>query len=121
MSNPRYVTSHGKHILVETLDMPGRPVRKARRKEFAQLPLDWAAETARAAGTPGAMVWVLLDYMAWKTKSTTFPLSNTLLARYGVDRKAKYRVLANLEKAGRIKIQRRNKQAPLVTLLVPPK
>jgi hypothetical protein len=85
------------------------------------LPLEWTAGTAKAAGTPGAMVWILLPYMAWKAKSTTFPLSNTLLARFGVNRKTKYRILANLEKAGRIKIQHRNKQAPLVTLLVMPK
>jgi hypothetical protein len=67
------------------------------------------------------LVWILLHYMAWKTKSASFPLSNTLLARYCVGRKTKYRILANLEKAGRIKTERRNKQAPLVTLLVMPK
>jgi hypothetical protein len=121
MSNPRYVTAHGKRILVETLDMPDTPVRKTKRKDFTQLQLEWAADTAKAARTPGAMVWILLQYMAWRTKSTTFPLFNILLARYGVDRRTKYRILANLEKAGRIKTQRRNKQAPLVTLLVMPR
>jgi hypothetical protein len=121
MSNPRYVDAHGKRILVETLEMPDRPVRKARRKAFTQLPLDWAAETAKAAGTPGAIVWILLCHMAWKTKRATFPLSNMILARYGIDRKTKYRILANLEKAGRIKTEHRNKQAPLVTLLDMPK
>jgi hypothetical protein len=58
--------------------------------------------------------------MLWKTKSTTFPLSNTLLARYGVNRYTKYRMLAHLEKAGRIKIQHHNKQALLVTLIAMP-
>jgi len=121
MSNPRFVDAHGKRILVETLDLPDRSARKTRRKDFTQLPLDWAADTAKAAGTPGAMVWILLSYMAWKAKSTTFPLSNMLLARYGVTRYTKYRILANLEKAGRIKTQRRHKQAMLVTLLNMPK
>jgi hypothetical protein len=121
MSNPRYVNAHGKRILVETVDVPDGPARKTKRKDFTLLQLEWAADTAKAAGTPGAIVWILLCYTAWKTKSTTFPLSNELLARYGVDRKTKYRILANLEKAGRIKTQRRNKQAPLVTLLVIPK
>jgi hypothetical protein len=102
-------------------EMPGRPAREPKRKDFTLLQLQWAADTAKAARTPGAMVWILLHYVAWKTKSTTFPLSNMLLARYGVTRYTKYRILANLEKAGWIKTQRRNKQALLVTLLVVPK
>ena len=102
-------------------EIPSRSARKPKRKDFTLLQLEWAAGAAKAARTPGAMVWILLHYMAWKTKSTTFPLSNIPLARYGVDRFTKYRVLANLEKAGWIKIERRNKQAPLVTLLVTPK
>jgi hypothetical protein len=121
MSNHRYVIAHGKRILVNTLDLPDRPARKSKRKDFTLLQLEWAADTAKAARTPGAMVWILLHYMSWKTKSTTFPLSNMVLARYGVTRYTKYRILANLEKAGWIKTQRRNKQALLVTLLVAPK
>jgi hypothetical protein len=102
-------------------EMPGRPVRKPKRKDFTLLQLEWAAGAAKAARTPGAIVWILLHYMAWKTKSTTFPLSNMLLARYGVTRYTKYRILANLEKAGWIKTQRRKKHALLITLLVAPK
>jgi hypothetical protein len=98
--------------------MPERPGRKSKQEDFTLLQLQWAADTAKAANTPGAMVWILMNYMAWKTKSTTFPLSNMLLARYGVSRYAKYRILTSLEKAGRIKIQHRNKQVWLVTLLV---
>jgi hypothetical protein len=93
----------------ETVDLPNRPERKTKQK-FTLLQLQWAADTAKAAGTPDAMVWILLHYMAWKAKSTTFPLSNMLLAKYGVTRYTKYRILATLEKAG-LKTQRRNKQA----------
>jgi CRP-like cAMP-binding protein len=118
MSNPRLVTAYGKQIWVDTLDTSGR---KTKRKDFTQLPLEWAAGAAKAAGIPGTMVLILLAYMAWKTKSATFPLSNMLLAEYGVTRYTKYRILANLEKEGWIKLQRDNKQALLVTLLVVPK
>jgi hypothetical protein len=121
MSNPRYVVAHGKRIFVETVDMPDRRARKTKQEEFTLLQLEWAADTAKAARTPGAMVWILLCYTSWKTKSTTFPVSNMLLAKYGVSRFTKYRILENLEKAGRIKTQRVNKQALLVTLLVAPK
>jgi hypothetical protein len=39
-------------------------------------------DMAEVAGTPGALVWILfLAYIAWKTESLTFPLSNALLTR----------------------------------------
>jgi hypothetical protein len=44
-------------------EMPGRPARKRKRKDFTLLQLEWAAGTAKAARTPGAMVWILLHYM----------------------------------------------------------
>jgi hypothetical protein len=124
MINPRYVTAHGKRILIETLEMPGLQARQAKRtrrrqETFVMLPLEWVAETANAARTPGAVVWILLAYMAWKAKSQTFPLSNVLLVRYGVARETKRRVLIRLEAAGQIKIDRRRKQAPIITILRP--
>jgi hypothetical protein len=76
-----------------------------------------AADATKATGTRGAIVWILLLHMAWKTKSTTFPLSNVMLARYGVSREMKRRVLEKLEASGRIKIERRWKRNPIVTLL----
>jgi hypothetical protein len=116
MINPRWVMAHGKQILIETLDTPNM-ARKGKQEEFIKLELQWAADTAKAAGTPGAMVWIVLRYMAWKTKSPTFPLPNVMLTRYGISREIKRRVLTKLEAAGRIKIERRYKQSPLVTLL----
>jgi hypothetical protein len=92
--------------------------RDARKgQQFVKLPLQWAADAAKATGTRGAMVWILLLHMAWKTKSTTFPLSNAILARYGVSREMKRRVLEKLEAFGQIKIERRWKRNPIVTLL----
>jgi len=48
---------------------------------------------------------------------TTFGLSNTALARYGVSRETKRRALAKLEAAGLIKVERRPGRATIVTLL----
>ena len=123
MSNSRWVMAHGKLIEIETLDDPphikARAAKRARRQKeaFTLLPLQWAADTAKAARTPGAMVWILLLYMAWKAKSRTFPLSNALLTQYGVTRETGRRILAKLEAADRIKIEHRHKQAPIVTLV----
>jgi hypothetical protein len=98
------------------------PVKKARDKsnDFARVPLKWAADVAKAMNSPGYMVLVLLAYLAWKTKSPTFVLSNDYLNRHGVKREVKHRALARLEKAGVIRVQRRGLRAPLVTLLIDP-
>jgi hypothetical protein len=118
MSDPRWVTAHGKQILVETLETPNVKALEARKQQqFVKLPLQWAADAAKATGTRSAMVWILLLHMAWKTKSTTFTLSNIMLAQYGVSREMKRRVLEKLEASGRIKIERRRKRNPIVTLL----
>ena len=119
MINPRWVTAHGKQIMVETLETPSVKALEARKhQQFVKVPLQWAADVAKATGTRGAMVWILLLHMAWKTKSTTFSLSNVMLARYGVSREMKRRVLERLEASGLIKIERRRKRNPIVTLLM---
>jgi hypothetical protein len=117
MINPRWVTAHGKQILIETIETPGVDERKRSRSEFIHTPLGWAAEMAKATGTRGAMVWLLLLYMAWRNKSPTFALSNVMLTHYGIGRETKRRILRKLEKAGHIKITRRYKQSPIITLL----
>jgi hypothetical protein len=125
MINPRYVTRHGKTILVETLETPGMRAPKAKKvkqqEAFAKVPLEWAAETAKCTETSSALVWILMLYMAWELKSLTFPLSNVMLAKYKVSRKMKYHVLTLLEDAGRIRVERNGKRSPVVTLLVAPK
>jgi hypothetical protein len=125
MSNPRIVMSHGKPIVVETLETPGMQAQKAKKAKqqeaFALVPLEWAAATAKYTGTRSALVWVMLVYMAWEAKSMTFPMGNVMLARYGVDRRMKYRILDLLAAAGRVKVERRYKRSPVVTLLAAPK
>jgi hypothetical protein len=121
MSRVRTIFSHGRCIEVVSAD-PAPPARKPRGKKnnFALIPLDWAADVTAAMNTPGYMVFTLLAYLAWRTKSPTFVLSNDYLKRYGVDRDAKRRALARLEKAGVIRIERHGHHAPIVTLLIEP-
>jgi hypothetical protein len=111
-----YVTRQGERIAVETIKSDAKPNRR-RADSFAQVPLGWAAAAAKATKTPRAMVWVLLHHMAWQSKSATFPLSNAMLARYGVSREVKRRALATLESCGLIAVERRHGRAPVVTLI----
>jgi hypothetical protein len=120
MSNPRLVTAHGRQILVETLETPDMPTRGRKTKkqeEFAIVPLRWMAEATKTTDTGGAMVLVLLRYLAWKNESSTFSLSNAMFTRYGIARETKRRVLRKLEAAGRLKIERGPGRALIVTLL----
>ena len=124
MSNPRYVMAHGRRIAVETLDIDppaGKaPHQKNKHAKFSVVELDWIADMAKATGCPCAAILVVMHYLAWKASSQTFAFPNTLLTRYGIDRRIKYWVLENLEAAGKIRIERRGPgQAPIVTLLPP--
>jgi hypothetical protein len=96
------------------------PVKIQTRKpktadRFARVPLWWVEQAAKVTNTPGALVLVWMLYLAWKTKSNTFPLANTQLR--GVHRNTKYKMLRELEAAGLIQVSREGKKAPIVTLL----
>ena len=117
MSNVRYVYRRGKKFEIETLDT-GPPTKKRQRREetFVQVPLQWASKALAATNSKKAMVCVYLLYCAWRKKSSTFALPNGALAEFGVDRWAKYHALRQLEAAGLTVVERRPRQAPIITL-----
>ena len=83
--------------------------------QFALVPIWWVEQASKVTSTPGALVLVWMLYMAWKTGSNTFPLTNVQLR--GVHRNTKYKMLRELEAAGLIQVRREGKKAPIVTLL----
>jgi hypothetical protein len=89
-----------------------------KKDTFVKVPLWWIEQATRATRTPQAMVCVWLLHLAWQSKSMEFILPNDRLAKRGADRRVKRRALANLEKAGLIKVERRNRKPPRVTLVV---
>jgi DNA-binding transcriptional ArsR family regulator len=101
----------------------GAARRTRRKKMFVMVPLEWLEATTRATQTPQAFLSIWLLHLAWKAGSRTgntgrtFPLPNGQLTEYGVDRRAKRRALANLEKAGLIAVERRGRKTPIITIL----
>jgi hypothetical protein len=94
------------------------PVKRRKRKDaFVQVPLWWLEAAARATRSPQTFVVVWLLHLAWKAKKLTFPVPNDQLGRHGVDRRTKYRVLAKLERAGLITVDRRDRKTLRVTLV----
>ena len=90
----------------------------ARSKDpFVKVPLWWAEAAAKATRTPGFLVCIELLRASWKAKSLTFSASNKRLAKAGVSREVKRRVLRDLEAAGLVTIERRPGRSPRVTLV----
>lgn len=82
------------------------------------IPLDWLSAAAQLPGRSfhaGLACW----YVAALTRTTSVPLSNISSLRFGLDRNAKYRALAWLERAGLIAVERRPGRAPVITILTP--
>jgi hypothetical protein len=110
---------NGRKIAVETIEVLGIPPapRQHKGKAFIMVPLNEAASMFKAMNQHKAMVAIVVRYQAWKAKGSPFILSNELLAKYGVHRNTKYRALTELEAAGLIRVERRGKHAPVITLL----
>jgi hypothetical protein len=97
---------------------PTNPVkRKKTEDKFVKLPLWWAEGAAKAIGSPATLVLVELLRLRWTTHSSTFPVPNCRLRGLGVSREVKRRVLADLERAGFVTIERPERKTPLVTMV----
>ncbi len=101
-------------------DAPTKPAARRRRVEtaYAQVGLKEAATAFEALGVKKAFVWLWLQYLAWKKKSTTFPLPNGELEQFGISRWTKSRALQDLTQAGLITVRQVGKEAVTVTVHV---
>jgi hypothetical protein len=114
----KYVTRPtGQRVLVTVLNSANGPkVRRRRKGTFVKVPLDVAADFSKITKTPKALVWISLLYAAWEAKGSPFVFSNEKLLGK-CTREMKRRVLSELQRAGRIRVERGGKQAPRVTIL----
>jgi hypothetical protein len=103
-------------------NLPRPPVKQKRNAKYADafvcVPLWWAQRAAEVTRSPTMFVCLWLLHLSWKSKSLTFPVPNVLLDDRGIDRRAKRRALARLEKAGLISVERQFGKSPIVTLLM---
>jgi hypothetical protein len=91
--------------------------RKKRVEPFVQVPLWWIEVAANDVSSPKTLVLIELLYAAWKAKSSTFPLPNVRLAKLGVSREIKRRVLRDLERRPVIRVERSPGKTPIITLI----
>jgi hypothetical protein len=91
---------------------------KKRRRHFVRVPWTWVEKLSktRSANTYRVALYVL--YLHWKGDGNPIKLANGMLAIDGVTRFSKWRALRELEHAGLIRIERRPKKSPTITVVV---
>jgi CRP-like cAMP-binding protein len=87
------------------------------RSAYVQMRTEDAVAGFHSLRCPQALVWHHLQYRAWATGSATVTLANKALAEMGVSRFTKYRALQRLEEDGLIKVKRRERRSPIITIL----
>ncbi|MGA2255664.1 MAG: hypothetical protein ABSG53_13545 [Thermoguttaceae bacterium] len=86
------------------------------------IPLPWLSAASQLAGKAPLAVGLALWFESGRRRSDEVTLTTAILNRFGVSRKAKYRGLNALEKAGLVNVVRSLHHNPVVTLIrsVPP-
>jgi len=90
------------------------------RGEFIKGPIDiaWVCQAAQL-GRTALLVGLGLWHLKGLRRADTFIVSNLMVAgKWGVQPDAKSRALRKLEKAGLVRIERRGKRSPLVSLVL---
>jgi hypothetical protein len=96
----------------------GTTTRRAPEKgAYVQMRTEDAVAGFHSLRCPQALVWHRLQYLAWATGSATVTLANKALAEMGVSRLMKYRALQRLEQDGLIRVERRERRTPTITIL----
>jgi hypothetical protein len=94
------------------------PAKRKKAEPFVKVPMWWIEAASKATRSPATLVMIKLLRASWKARRSTFPLPNARLARRGVSRKVKHRVLRDLERAGLIVVDRPARKTPLISLVL---
>jgi hypothetical protein len=116
---------------VDALKLPtpkGSPVdlaKTGRKRERVQglfikgpVPMPWLKQ-AYEQGGPALYLGNCLWLLRGMRKSDTFVVSNVFLQEHGIKPDAKWRALRKLERAGLVRVERRGKRSPMVTIVLP--
>jgi hypothetical protein len=97
------------------VDLPKLPLkrRKQWRRQFVRVPWEWVERLRPARRVSTYQLALLLAYEYWRQGGRPIVLSNVAAE---MPRRSKWRALVELESMGLIRIERRSRKAPLVTL-----
>ena len=112
--------ARGKTIIPAASAELEREQKRKRSRQFVIVPMSWvdclSLVSARHAGCAYRIALALLRRQ-WERRTNTFTLSNKVVTEMGLSRRTKWRVLRELELLGLIKIERRLKRSPVVTIV----
>jgi hypothetical protein len=89
-----------------------------RRQQFVKVPLTWLERlrVAKHASTFKVAHYLLFEH--WKRGGRPVRLSNIAMTEAGVSRWQKWRALTELERLKLIRVKRRSRKSPMITVLV---
>ena len=102
--------------ILATLAVVPRKIQK-QRQHFVKVPWTWIERLATARYTATYRVALHILYRHWRG-GKPFALPNGMMSREGVERRAKWRGLMELERLGLVAIERRQRKSPLITVLL---
>ena len=108
------IVRHGRRIEVETVETGVAPRRRL-RGHFIQVPLPWL-ELLEGASGPAYRLALYLAYLNWRGKGAPVTLSNSAVRGVGLERRAKWRALRELERRGLLSVERHPRRSPIVRL-----
>ena len=96
-----------------------RKIQK-RREHFVMMPWTWLdpLNKLRSASANTYRVAHSVRYQHWKDKGKPFKLANGMVGLDGITPDSKRRALAQLEGLGLIKVERRPRKSPIVTVVI---
>jgi hypothetical protein len=106
----------GRLVLVDgptTARLRGRAARR-RREQFIQVPMEWSERLKAARLISSYRLAHFLLFRHWQSGGKPFPVSNVAP---GLEQKEKWRGLRELERLGLIRVENRQRRAPMVTVL----
>jgi hypothetical protein len=110
----RVIVRHGRRIEVETVETRAVAERRL-RGHFIQVPLPWL-ELLQGASGPAYRLALYLSYLNWRAKGVPVTLSNSAARGIGLERRAKWRALRELERRGLLSVERHPSRSPIVRL-----
>jgi hypothetical protein len=93
--------------------------RSAARPKFLAVPRVWVQRLYEARGAATFKLANHLLSKEYETHQQTIRLANVALASIGITARQKWRALAELERLGLVRVERRIRKSPMVTLLHP--
>lgn len=106
--------------ITQLTNKPAKPKSKIKKKgwqrQFVRVPWHWVDHLKAAKSLATYRLALELLYEGWRLGGRTLTLSNVAAATTGLDRRAKWRALCELENLGLIHVKRKRGHAPRITL-----